>query len=90
MPRPWRAYPVAFALGAVILGFGCLLCKLLLPLGTSSKENVVDKGILQKGQEYKDEAAHQVHVDGFDVGDFGQSLPKVSVDGCHGEHGGDP
>lgn len=71
VPRQWRAYPVDFTLGPIILGLGCLLRKLLLPLGTSSKENIVDKGILQKCQEYKDEATHQVHIDGFDVGDFG-------------------
>lgn len=88
--RQWRAYPVAFALRTVILGLGCLFCKLLLPLRASSKENVVDKGILQKGQKHKDKAAHEVHVNGFDVGDFGQRLPKVRVDGRHGQDGRDP
>lgn len=86
----WRAYPVAFTLGTVILCLGCLFCKLLLPLRASSKENVVDEGILQKGQKHEDKAAHEVHVNGFDVGDFGQRLPKVCVDGCHRQHGRDP
>lgn len=41
------AYPVAVTLRAVILRLGVLFCKFLLPLRASSKENVVDKGILQ-------------------------------------------
>lgn len=88
--RRWRAYPAALTLRTVALGLGCLLGQLLLPLRTSPKEDVVDKGVLQKGQEHKDEAAHEVHVNGFDVGDFGQRLPKVRVDGGHGQHGRDP
>ena len=84
------AYPVAVTLRAVILRLGVLFRKLLLPLRASSKENVIDEGILQQGQKHKDKAAHEVHVNGFDVGDFGQRLPKVRVDGCHGQHGGDP
>lgn len=41
------AYPVAVTLRAVILRLGVLFCEFLLPLRASSKENVVDKGILQ-------------------------------------------
>ena len=44
----WRAYPVDFTLRTIILGLGRLLRKLLLPLGNSPKENLVDKGLLQK------------------------------------------
>lgn len=84
-----RAYPVAFALRAVILGLGRLFCQLLLPLRASPEEDVVDQGVLQQGQEHEHEAAHEVHVDGFDVGDLGQRLPQVRVDGGHGQDGGD-
>lgn len=80
--------PVKFT--AVII---CLLrpfCQLFLHLRTSAKEDVVDKGIFQQSQEDEHEAAHQVHVYGFDVGDFGQRLPQMGVDGCHGQHSGDP
>lgn len=84
-----RPYPVGFILGTVVFGLGCLLCQLLLPLRTSSKEDVVDKGILQKGQEHKDKAAHEVHVNGFDVGNFRQCLPQVCVNGGHCQDGCD-
>lgn len=66
-----------------------LLCQFLLHLRTSSKKDVVDKSIFQKSQEDKDKAAHQVHVYSFDVGDLGQSLSQVCVDGCHGQDSGD-
>lgn len=66
-----------------------LLCQFLLHLRTSSKKDVVDESIFQKSQEDKDKAAHQVHVYGFDVGDLGQSLSQVCVDGCHGQDSGD-
>ena len=73
----------------LVVRCGDLLCRLLLPLGPAAEEDVVDQGVLQQGEEHEDEAAHQVHVDGLDVGDLGQGLPQVGVDGCHGEHRGD-
>lgn len=62
---------------------------LLLP-GPPAEENVVDEGIFQERQEHKDKAAHEIDVNGFDIGNFGQGFPKVRVDGRHGEDCGDP
>lgn len=56
---------------------------------TSAEEDVVDKGVLEQRQEDEDEAAHQVDVDGLDVGDLGQGFPQVGVDGGHCQHSGD-
>lgn len=66
-----------------------LFCQFLLHLRTSSKKDVVDKSVFQKSQEDKDKAAHQVHVYSFDVGNLGQSLSQMCVDGCHGQDSGD-
>ena len=52
--------------------------------------DVVDKLDQIFNGAHKIMAIHEVHVNGFDVGDFGQRLPKVRVDGCHGQHGGNP
>ena len=70
--------------------FESLLSEFFLHLRASSKEDVVDECILQQCQEYKDEAAHQVHVYSFDVGNLWKGLPQMSVNGGHREHGGDP
>jgi len=59
---------------------------LLLLLRPAAEEHVVDEGVLQQRQEYEHEAAHEVDVDGFHVRDLGERLPKVGVDGRHGEH----
>lgn len=78
---------------SVLLLIGCLvetLALFLLLPGAPAKENVVNEGIFQERQEHKNKAAHEIDVDGFDVGDFGQSFPKVRVDGRHGEDCGDP
>lgn len=40
-------------------------------MGTSAEEDVVDESVLQQRQEDKEEAAHQIDVDGLDVGDLG-------------------
>lgn len=80
--------PVEFT--AVVICLLYPLSQFLLHLRPSSKEDVVDKGIFQQSQEDEHKAAHQVHVDGFDVGDLGQRLSEVRVDGCHCEHSGDP
>lgn len=58
---------------------GCLLLALRAP----SEEDVVDKSVLEQGQEDKDKAAHQVHVDGFDVRDLWESLSQVGVNCGH-------
>lgn len=64
---------------------GCFLLALRAP----AEEDVVDQSVLEQGQEDKDKAAHKVHVDGLHVGNFGEGLSEVGVDGSHGEHGGD-
>ncbi len=81
-------YLVAVALVAIIIDFLSFLCQLFLHLRPSSKENVVDKSIFQQSQEHKDEAAHQIHVYGFDIGDLGKCFSQVGVDGGHGQHSG--
>lgn len=68
----------------------CLLSQFLLHLRPSSKEDVVHKSVFQQSQEDKDEAAHQVHVYSFDIGDLRQRFSQVGVDGCHCKHSGDP
>lgn len=72
-----------------IVGCCRLLSCFLLTLGAPPKEDVVDQRVLQQGQEDEDKAAHEVHVDGLDVGNFGEGLSQVGVDGSHGEHSGD-
>lgn len=58
----------------VVIRLLYLLSQFLLHLRTSPEEDVVDEGVFQQSQEDEHEAAHQVHVYGFDVGDLGQSL----------------
>lgn len=70
----------------LVVGFVQPLVDLLLLLGPAAEEDVVDEGVLQQCQEHEDEAAHEVDVDGFHVGDLWEGLPQVRVDGCHGEH----
>ena len=60
-----------------------------LPLRTSSEEDVVYQRVLQQSHEDEDEAAHEVHVNGLHVGDFGEGFSQVGVNGSHGEHRGD-
>lgn len=79
-------YLVGLIFGALVVGLLRLLGQLLLHLWPAAKENVVDEGVLEQGEEDKHEAAHQVHVDGFDIGDFGERLTQMRVDGSHGEH----
>ena len=89
--QPIPTYPCSVILGRLlVIGLLCLLRKLLLHLRTPAEEDVVDEGVFQQCQEDHDEAAHQVHVDSFDVGDLGQGLSQVGVDGGHGQHRGDP
>ena len=83
------SHPGHVKLLPVVVGLLGLLSQLLLHLGPAAKEDVVDEGVLQQREEDHDEAAHQVHVDGLDVGDLGERLPQVGVDGRHGEHRGD-
>lgn len=75
---------------ALIICLKGLHGQFLLHLWTSSKEDVVYKGVLQQSQENKDEAAHQVHVDSFHIRDLGESFSQMGVDGRHGQHSGDP
>lgn len=58
----------------------------LLLLGSPAKEHVVYEGIFEQGQEHKHKTAHEVDVDGFHIRDLWEGLPKVGVNGCHGEH----
>lgn len=73
----------------LVVGGGGFFRRLLLPLRSSPEEDVIDEGVFQQGQEHEDEAAHQVHVYGFHVGDLGKGLSQVRVNGGHGQHGGD-
>lgn len=66
----------------------CLLSCFFLTLWTLTKEDVVHQCILQQGQEDKHKAAHQVHVYGLDIWDFGEGFSQVGVNGCHGKDGG--
>lgn len=75
---------------ALVVGLADALALLLLLPGPSPEEDVVDKSVLQECQEHEDEAAHEINIDGLDVGDLGECLPQVGVDGGHGEHRGDP
>lgn len=72
----------------LIVGQRRLLSCFFLPLRTPSEKDVVHQRVLQQSQEDEDEAAHQVHVYGLDVGDFRQGFPQMGVDGGHGEHRG--
>lgn len=56
----------------------------LLLTRATPKEDVVDKCIFQECQEHEDEAAHEIDIDGFDVGDLGEGLTQMGVDGGHG------
>ncbi len=87
----WKARQYLVGVGPefLIVGRGGFFRRSLLPLRSSPKENVIDKGILQQSQEHKDKAAHQVHVYGFHIGNLGKGLSQVSVNGGHGQHGGD-
>lgn len=71
-----------------IVGHCCLLSCLFLTLRAPSKEDVVYQRVLQQGQEDKNEAAHEIHVYGLDIGDFGERFSQVGVNGSHGEHRG--
>lgn len=71
-----------------VVGCSRLLSCLFLTLRASSKEDVVYQRILQQSQENKDEAAHEVHVYGLDIGNFGEGFSQVGVNGSHGEHRG--
>lgn len=75
---------------ALVVGLADALALLLLLPRPSPKEYVVDKSIFQECQEHEDEAAHEININSLDIGDLGQSLPQVGVDGCHGQHRGDP
>lgn len=75
---------------ALVVGLADALALLLLLPRPPPEEDVVDKSVLQEGQEHEDEAAHEININSFDVGDLGESLPQVGVDGCHGKHRGDP
>lgn len=75
---------------AFVVSFVEALVDLLLLLWPSSEKHVVDEGIFQKGQEHEYEAAHEVDVDGFHVGDLWEGLPQVGVNGGHSEDRGDP
>lgn len=69
-----------------VVGCSYFLSCPFLTLRAPSKKDVVYQGVLQQSQEDKDKAAHEVHVYGLDIGNFGQGFPQVGVDGCHGEH----
>lgn len=71
-----------------IVGCSYLLSCLFLTLGATSKEDVVYQCVLQQSQENKDEAPHEVHVYGLDIGNFGEGFSQVGVNGSHGEHRG--
>lgn len=71
-----------------VVGCSCLLSRLFLALRAPPKEDIIYKCILQQSQEDKDEAAHEVHVYGLDIGDFGEGFSQVGVNGSHGEHRG--
>lgn len=71
-----------------IVGRSSLLRCFFLTLRAPAKEDVVDQGILKQSQENKDEAAHEVHIYGLDIWDFGEGFSQVSVNGSHGQHSG--
>lgn len=75
---------------AFVVSFVEALVDFLLLLGSSSEKHVVDEGIFEKGQEHENEAAHEVDVNGFHVGDLWEGLPQVGVNGRHSEYRGDP
>ena len=83
-------YLVGVGSQLLVIGRGCFLSRLLLPLGALAEEDVVDEGVLQQGQEDKHKAAHQVHVNSLHVGDLWERLSQVGVDGGHGQHRSDP
>lgn len=78
--------PLLLVSHALVVGFADPLAELLLLRGAAAEEHVVYKGILEQGQEHEHETAHEVDVDGFHVWNLWESLPKVGVNGCHGEH----
>lgn len=75
---------------AFVVSFVEAIVDFLLLLGSSSEKHVVDEGIFEKGQEHENEAAHEVDIDGFHIGDLWEGLPQVGVNGCHSEYRGDP
>lgn len=75
---------------ALVVSLVQTLVDFLLLLGSSSEKHVVDEGIFEKGQEHENEAAHEVDVNGFHIGDLWEGLPQVGVDGCHSEYRSDP
>lgn len=75
---------------AFVVSFVEALIDFLLLLGSSSEKHIVDKGIFKKGQEHENEAAHEVDINGFNVGDLWEGLPQVGVNGRHSEYRCDP
>lgn len=75
---------------AFVVSFVEAIVDFLLLLGSSSEKHVVDEGIFEKGQEHENEAAHEVDINGFHIGDLWEGLPQVGVNGCHSEYRGDP
>lgn len=71
---------------ALVVDFVQPLVDLLLLRRAPAKEHVIYKGIFEQGQEHKHKTAHEVDVDGFHIRDLWESLPKVGVNCCHGEH----
>lgn len=84
------SHPLLLVAVALVVGLADALTLLLLLPGPSPEEYVVDKSVFQECQEHEDEAAHEININSLDVGDLGESLPQVGVDGCHGKHRGDP
>lgn len=84
------SHPLLLITVALVIGLADPFALFLLLPRASPKEYVVDKGILQECQEHKDKAAHEVHINSLDVGDLGESLSQMSVDGSHCKYSGDP
>lgn len=70
---------------ALVVDFQPLVDLLLLCWATA-KEHVIYEGIFEQGQKDEHETAHEVDIDGFHIRDLWESLPKVGVNCCHGEH----
>lgn len=75
---------------ALVIGLADPFTLFLLLARASPKEYVVDKSILQERQEHEDKAAHEIHINSLDIGDLGESLSQMSVDGSHCKYSGDP
>lgn len=71
---------------ALIVDFVQPLIDFLLLCRAPAKEHVIYKGIFEQGKEHKHKTAHEVDVDGFHIWNLWESLPKVGVNCCHGEH----